>query len=133
MSEPLQDIGVLDSTWGGTLADMVRVVQEVQIVEEEGLIESAAEKGDYLADGLRQIANQPDSLITNVRGMGLYQGFTLASPEDKGRLVEIAREKYDLLLLGAGRDSIRTRPNLSVTHADIDRFLDLLTRALGDL
>ncbi len=133
MSEPLQDVGVLDSTWGGTLADMVRVVQEVQIVEDEGLIEAAAEKGDYLANGLRQIAALPNSPITNVRGMGLYQGFTLASPEEKGRLVEIAREKYDLLLLGAGRDSIRTRPNLSVTYQDIDHFLDLLARALGDL
>lgn len=131
MCEPLQDIGVLDSTWGGTLADMVRVVQEVKIVEDENLIAQAGQKGEHLADGLRKIAAQPNSPITNVRGMGLYQGFTLASPEQKGRLVEVAREKYDLLLLGAGRDSIRTRPNLSVTHDDIDRFLDLLTQSLA--
>jgi L-lysine 6-transaminase len=133
MREPLEDIGVLDSTWGGTLADMVRVCQEVKIVEEEGLIEAAGPKGERLAAGLCELAVRPGSPIYNVRGMGLYQGFSLASPDDKARLVTLAREKYDLLLLGAGANSVRTRPNLSVTEADIDRFLDLLGRALADL
>jgi L-lysine 6-transaminase len=133
MKEPLSDVGVLDSTWGGTLADMVRVVQEVKIVEEEGLIEQAGPKGEYLADGLRQLTDQENSKIYNVRGMGLYQGFSLETPELKGRLVEVAREKHDLLLLGAGSDSIRTRPCLSVTYAEIDLFLDLLGKALNDL
>lgn len=130
MYEPLDDIGVLDSTWGGTLADMVRVVQEVKIVEEEGLIPRAGENGERLATGLRELAARPGSPIYNVRGMGLYQGFSLDTPTDKARLVEIAREEFDLLLLGAGANSIRTRPNLSVTSADIDLFLDLLGRAL---
>ncbi|MBC8104606.1 MAG: aminotransferase class III-fold pyridoxal phosphate-dependent enzyme [Cytophagales bacterium] len=133
MKEPLEDIGILDSTWGGTLADMVRVVQEVKIVEEEGLIEQAGPKGEHLAEGLRRLADQEHSPIYNVRGMGLYQGFSLGTPEEKARLVGISREKYDLLLLGAGANSIRTRPNLSVTYADIDRFLDLLGKALNDL
>ncbi|RYG22493.1 aminotransferase class III-fold pyridoxal phosphate-dependent enzyme, partial [bacterium] len=55
MLEPLGDIGVLDSTWGGSLADMVRVVREVEIVEEEGLIERAAINGERLADGLKRL------------------------------------------------------------------------------
>jgi L-lysine 6-transaminase len=133
MKEPLTDVGVLDSTWGGTLADMVRVVQEVKIVEEEGLIEQAGPKGKYLADGLCHLADQENAPIHNVRGMGLYQGFSLETPEQKARLIEVARERYDLLLLGAGANSIRTRPSLSVTYADIDLFLELLGKALKDL
>ena len=133
MCEPLEDVGVLDSTWGGTLADMVRVVQEVKIVEDENLIALANEKGGHLADGLRKIAARPGSPIYNIRGMGLYQGFSLPTPEQKAHLLETAREKHDLLLLGAGKNSIRTRPNLSVTHDDIDRFLDLLTRSLDEM
>lgn len=133
MKEPLADIGVLDSTWGGTLADMVRVVQEVKIVEEEGLIEQAGPKGEHLAEGLRRLAEQENPMIHNVRGMGLYQGFSLEIPDHKARLIEISREKYDLLLLGAGANSIRTRPNLSVSYADIDMFLELLGKALSDL
>lgn len=132
MREPLDDIGVLDSTWGGTLADMVRVVQEMKIVEDEKLIEQAGPKGEHLAAGLRALADT-GAPIHNVRGMGLYQGFSLADPEQKGRLIEIAREQFDLLLLGAGANSIRTRPSLSVTDNDIDRFLDLLEKSLAAL
>jgi L-lysine 6-transaminase len=133
MLDPLEDIGVLDSTWGGTLADMVRVVQEVRIVEDEGLIEKANAKGERLAAGLRKLAERFPQHISNVRGMGLYQGFSLNVPEDKGRLVEIAREQYDLLLLGAGSNAIRTRPNLSVTEEEIDHFLELLGKSLAAL
>lgn len=129
MYEPLEDIGVLDSTWGGTLADMVRVVQEMRIVEDENLIALAAEKGERLAAGLRRLA-EPPSPIYNVRGMGLYQGFSMRSPEAKAELIQRAREKHNLLLLGAGRQSIRTRPNLSVTNEEIDRFLDILAELL---
>lgn len=133
MREPLEDIGVLDSTWGGTLADMVRVVQEVKIVEDEGLIERAAVNGKRLSEGLCALANRPDARIYNVRGMGLYQGFSVADSDTRSRLVQTAREKYDLLLLGAGTNSIRTRPNLSVTAEDVDRFLQLLESALAEL
>jgi len=52
MRQPLEDIGVLDSTWGGALADMVRFCHEWAVVEEEGLIARAAENGDRLARGL---------------------------------------------------------------------------------
>ena len=125
MHEPLEDIGVLDSTWGGTLADMVRVVQEIKIVEEEGLIEAAVGKGERLAAGLRRLA-EPPSPIYNVRGLGLYQGFSLRSPEAKADLINRALNERNLLLLGAGRQSIRTRPNLSVTNDEIDAFLGIL-------
>lgn len=132
MHEPLDDIGVLDSTWGGTLADMVRVVQEVKIVEDEGLIEAAVAKGERLADGLRRLA-EPPSPIYNVRGLGLYQGFSLRSSEAKAELINRALNEHNLLLLGAGRQSIRTRPNLSVTNEDIDRFLEILEQLFRDM
>jgi len=129
MHEPLEDVGVLDSTWGGTLADMVRVVQEMKIVEAEGLIAAAESKGERLAAGLRKLA-EPPSPIFNVRGMGLYQGFSMRSPGAKGELVRRARDEHNLLLLGAGKQSIRTRPNLSVTEDEIDRFLAILADLL---
>lgn len=131
MLESLDDIGVLDSTWGGSLADMVRVIREMEIVEEEGLIEQAAVNGGRLAVGLRRIVEKYKPVVTNVRGLGLYQGISLGSPERKAELVKIAREEFNLLLLGAGTRSIRTRPNLSVTSAEVDQFLDLLDQSIA--
>lgn len=129
MKEPLEDIGILDSTWGGNLADMVRVCREMEIVKEEGLIERAAKLGEVLNAGLKRvIAKFP--FANNVRGMGLYQGFSLDTAERKAKLAKVAREEFGLLLLGAGNRSIRTRPNLGVTSEDVKRFLLLLEGAL---
>ena len=130
MRDPLDDIGVLDSTWGGTLADMVRVAREMEIVGEEGLVARAARTGEALAEGLREVVAR-HSCASNVRGMGLYQGFSLDTPARKGALIAHALQTEDLLLLGAGRRSIRTRPNLSVTLDDVARFLTLLDRCLA--
>ncbi len=133
MREPLGDIGVLDSTWGGGLVDMVRFCQEWRVVEDEKLIEAAARGGEQLAEGLRALQRRFPAVIRNVRGLGLYQGFTLAEPGMRARLTETALQEHDLLLLGAGADSIRTRPNLSVTPDEIGRFLDLLGVCLAML
>ncbi len=130
MREPLEDVGVLDSTWGGSLADMVRVVREMEIVEEEGLIDLARAKGDLLAKGLTRLAARHSAKMGNVRGLGIYQGFSLDTEARKAKLIEVAREQEGLLLLGAGNRSIRTRPSLSVTEADIELLLEMLDRSL---
>lgn len=130
MKEPLSDVGVLDSTWGGNLADMVRVCREMEIVKQDGLIEKAAELGAYLNKELLKL-EQEFEFMENVRGMGLYQGFSLDSNERKQKLAKVAREEFGLLLLGAGHRSIRTRPSLSVTRADIDEFIVRLRGSLS--
>jgi L-lysine 6-transaminase len=133
MLYPMEDHGVLDSTWGGCLADMVRFVQEIKIVEREGLIPAARVKGEQLAHGLRDLAARYPDALYNVRGLGLYQGFSLRSPELRTQLVERALEKESLLLLPAGAFSIRARPNLSVTEPEIELFLAMLARCLAGI
>ena len=133
MLETLPDIGVLDSTWGGNLADMVRFVQEWRIVEDEGLVERAAANGALIAQRLRALQARFPGKIRNVRGMGLYQGFTLCEPSDKAKLMDHALQSQDLLLLGAGPESIRLRPNLSVTENDIARLMELFEEGLERL
>jgi L-lysine 6-transaminase len=129
----MTDKGVLDSTWGGPLADMVRFVQEMKIVEREQLIGAAQVNGETLAAGLRGLAQAFPGLVHNVRGQGLYQGFSLATAALKNRLEEMALQDEHLLLLGAGVYSIRLRPNLSVTPDDIAQLLEILARCLRRL
>ncbi len=133
MLRSMEDKGVLDSTWGGPLVDMVRFVQEMKIVEREQLVAAARKNGDRLAAGLRELEKQFSGLVYNVRGQGLYQGFSLAAPALRNRLEELALQEERLLLLGAGADSIRLRPNLSVTPADIENLLEILSRCLRRL
>ena len=128
MQRSMQDVGVLDSTWGGTLADMVRFVQEWRIVSDEQLVAAVADKAVHLVAGLQQLADQWPDKLYNIRGWGLYQGFSLRRPEQKARLLAMALEDEDLLLLGAGTESVRFRPPLDVTLPEIDLLLAKLAR-----
>lgn len=130
MYESMENRGVLDSTWGGSLADMVRFCQEWKIVQREKLIEQVPQKAARLVNGLEQLAKQYSPLIFNVRGMGLYQGFTLRSETLKSQLQKVALEEEKLLLLGGGMQTIRLRSALDVTGEEIDLFLAKLERSL---
>ena len=133
MLYPMEDRGILDSTWGGSLADMVRFVQEMRIIDRERLIEQVEAKTGLLVAGLSRLARDYGRLICNVRGLGLYQGFSLRVPGDAHRLCDLALEHEDLLLLTAGSDSIRLRPAISVTAEEIQLFLEKLDRLLTEL
>lgn len=130
MREHMRDRNVLDSTWGGTLADMVRFVQEMRIVRDERLIEQVPTKGARLEQVLRGLAEEFPALMHNVRGLGLYQGFSLRLPEQQRLLRRVALQREGVVLLGAGPDTIRLRPNLSVTLEEIDELGARLRRAL---
>jgi L-lysine 6-transaminase len=131
MRRPMEDRGVLDSTWGGSQTEMVRFVQEWRIVTEEKLLEAVPEKTAALVSGLEGLVARYSGVIGNVRGMGLYQGFSCASAALKSALIDHALKSKDLLLLGAGRDSIRFRPNLNVTLEEIALLIDKLDRSLA--
>src|SRR5208282_272776 len=128
MLYPMEDHGVLDSTWGGHLADMVRFVQEMKIVRREKLIEQVPEKSACLLAGLESLAKKFPNLLHNPRGIGLYQGFSLNPAISKSAFLDAALEKESLLLLGAGVNTIRLRPTLSVTMPEIDLLIEKLDR-----
>jgi L-lysine 6-transaminase len=133
MLHPMEDRGVLDSTWGGTLSDMVRFVREMEIVRAERLIEQVPARAARLKAGLAALAARFPELLGNVRGMGLYLGFTMRRPGDRDRLLETALQDESTLLLGAGTDSVRLRPALGVTEEDCDRLIGVLERCLERL
>ena len=133
MLYPMKDRGVLDSTWGGTLADMVRFIQEMKIVRDERLIEQVPVKTDHLVNGLTTLNQKFLHRMFNIRGLGLYQGFTMRKPEWRNQLLDIALETENMLLLGAGGSSIRFRPVIDVTREDITLMIDKLNRCLEKL
>jgi L-lysine 6-transaminase len=130
MLQTMGNVGVLDSTWGGCLADMVRFVQEMKIIRREGLLEQVPEKTTRLVAGLQLLEARHRDAIFNIRGLGLYQGFTFRTPEQRNAFKAWALQEEQLLLLGAGVQSIRLRPVLDVTAADIDLLIEKMGRCL---
>jgi L-lysine 6-transaminase len=119
----------INSTWGGNLVDMVRSQRYLEIIEEEKLVENAAQVGAHLLAGLQALQGDRPDIVSNARGRGLMCAVDLPDTETRDRLMDKAYE-LGLMILGCGKRSIRFRPVLDITRAEIDEALDLVRKAL---
>jgi L-lysine 6-transaminase len=120
----------INSTWGGNLTDMVRSRRILEVIESEGLVAKAQELGEQLRAGLHLLAARHDT-ITDVRGRGLMCAFTLPSGAIRDEVITRLRSEERVLLLPSGAASLRFRPALTVTGAELDRGLAALDRVLS--
>jgi L-lysine 6-transaminase len=122
----------INSTWGGSLTDMVRFGRFLEIIHEERLVENARVVGEHLLKGLQKVQDELGGLMTNARGRGLMIAFDLPT----GALRQKAHEAIiasGCLLLTCGPRSIRFRPPLNLTAAEADAGLDIIRRSLKEL
>jgi L-lysine 6-transaminase len=120
----------INSTWGGNLTDMVRARRILEVVESEGLMERAAIAGAQLCLLLDELATK-HPVVADVRGRGLMCAFSLPDTESRNRVLTRLREDERVLLLGCGRRSIRFRPALTVSPADLEAGVAALDRVLS--
>jgi L-lysine 6-transaminase len=123
--------GRINSTWGGGLADMVRSRRILEIIETDGLIEAAADKGAYFLAGLTALAADARGAVTNVRGRGLMLALDLPTTEDRNRVLTDLREREHVLALGCGERALRFRPALSVSKDEIDEAVTAVCRSIA--
>lgn len=123
--------GRINSTWGGNLADMVRVTRYLEIIEEENLVAMAAENGSYLLDKLQGLQEEFPAKVSNTRGRGLFCAFDLPS-EKRNEFIKKCLDRK-LILLGSGKQSIRFRPALNISREMIDRGMEVFRKVLQEL
>ena len=121
----------INSTWGGSLVDMVRSSKIMEIIEEDQLCENAAVMGDYLQDELQKIA-QSNDIIGNVRGLGLMTAFDFADKAHRDHFISEGM-KRDIMFLGCGSQTIRFRPALIMEKQHIDAGIDVIKQILDIL
>ena len=122
----------INSTWGGSLVDMVRARKVLEVVEHDGLVAQAAVLGKLLMGLLRGLATQHE-VVTDPRGRGLMCAFSLPTPELRDAVLTALRDRERVLLLGCGTRSIRFRPALTVSAAELEAGVAALSRVLSDL
>ena len=122
----------INSTWGGSLVDMVRARRVLEVIEAEGLFDRAAAAGDQLLDLLHGLAGRHGA-VTEVRGRGLMCAFSLPGKEIRDRVLTSLREDERVLLLGCGTRSIRFRPALTVAEDELAAGVAALDRVLERL
>ena len=107
------------STFGGNPLSMRAGVETIRIMEEENLLENAAQVGAYLKSALERDLGQLPG-VKEVRGRGLMLGIELTRP--CGVLLERAANAG--LLMSVTADSvIRLVPPLTLTQAEADEIL----------
>lgn len=120
----------INSTWGGSLTDMVRARRILEVVEADGLIARAASLGPVLLDLLRELAAAHPA-VTGVRGRGLMCAFSLPDAALRDEVLTALREDERVLLLGCGTRSVRFRPALTVSPEDLAAGVAALGRVLS--
>ncbi len=110
--------GRINSTWGGGLVDMVRSRRLLEIIESESLFAAAADRGTFFLRALQQAATE-HPLLSNVRGRGLMVAVDLPDPASRNALLADLRETEAVLALGCGPRSLRFRPALTVSEAEV--------------
>jgi acetylornithine/N-succinyldiaminopimelate aminotransferase len=110
------------TTFGGNPLAMRAGVETLRIMEEDGLMENAAQVGAHLKTALEKaLASHPG--VKDIRGQGLMIGVELTQP--CGVLTQRAAEAG--LLISVTADSvIRLVPPLIMTTAEADEVVSLL-------
>ena len=127
--------GAHASTFGGNPVACAAGLMTIELLEQE-LIANAARMGAYMMDRLRDWpARFP--IVGDVRGLGLMIGIELVrdqqtrerAPAARNRVLELAFAR-GLLVLGAGENSIRLAPALTINRDQAGFAMDVLEECL---
>jgi 4-aminobutyrate aminotransferase len=126
------------STFGGNPVCCAAALATLDLVE-NGLMANAVVMGERLMAGVRKLAEK-HCCIGDVRGVGLMVGVEFVkdratrepAPEIVEQLVQEAF-KRGLLLLGAGKSSLRLAPPLVIGAEDIDTALAMIDARLSEI
>jgi len=122
----------LNSTWGGNIVDMVRFTLYLEVIEQEGLVEKAADNGKYVMDKLHELQDKYEHIVSNSRGKGLFCAFDLPDGIVRDKLVGLITDE-GALMLGCGTKTIRFRPHLNISLDEIDAGFEMIDRAIQKL
>ncbi|MGE5359863.1 MAG: L-lysine 6-transaminase [Bacteroidales bacterium] len=118
----------INSTWGGSLADMVRAERYLQIIEEDRLIENAAKVGAHLLARLEALQVSRPDLLSNARGRGLMCAIDFPDTATRDIVADKAYEA-GVVILACGCRSLRFRPPLDITVEEVNEGIDILAKA----
>jgi 4-aminobutyrate aminotransferase len=126
------------STFGGNPVCCAAALATLDLVE-GGLMANAAHMGERLMNGVCALAARHEC-IGDVRGRGLMIGMELVRDRNTREpaadlLQRLVQDSFrnGLLLLGAGKSTLRLAPPLVVDEYDVDTALDMIDEGLEGL
>ncbi|MFD1341047.1 aminotransferase family protein [Litorisediminicola beolgyonensis] len=132
------------STFGGCTAGPAAAIENMRIIEEEGLLENTVAMGDYLMGKLEELKGK-HKVIGDVRGKGLFQGAELVKdretrvPMDEKLVQAVTGDcmKQGVIIGATNRsvpgynNTLCFSPALIATKSDLDQMVEAVDAALG--
>ena len=129
--------GSQGGTYGANAVSCAAALATINVIEEEGLVANAAERGSQLLSGARERATDA---VGDVRGLGLMVGseFTTADGKpDTARAAAAQQAAADkgllMLTCGAYMNTVRMIPPLVITAEQIEEGLDIWSQVLAEV
>jgi taurine-pyruvate aminotransferase len=130
------------STYGGCTGIMAASLENIRIMEAEGLVENSRVMGDYLLGRLEELLAHP--VVGDVRGKGLFCGVELVvdkqgkqPPKEAQMAAVVDAVKAEGVLLGRTNSSLPGlnttlyfAPALVITKEEADRMVDATRKGI---
>lgn len=116
----------LGTTFGGNHLACAAALAVLEVMQQEKLMENAAEVGTYLQNELKAISE-----LKNVRGRGLMIGFDV--PEELAPLRKNLLTNQRIFTGEAKPNVIRLLPSLALKQKDAQQFIDALKKEIAAL
>jgi acetylornithine aminotransferase/acetylornithine/N-succinyldiaminopimelate aminotransferase len=117
------------TTFGGGPMACRLALEVLSVIEQDGLIAKVKESGDYLFQGLKDLATR-HAIIREIRGMGLMIGIEMGSVAAE----VVTRLLAKGIIANAAHDTVlRLLPPFIIARRDMDEFLHALDEVLGEI
>ncbi|HEY8928960.1 MAG TPA: aminotransferase class III-fold pyridoxal phosphate-dependent enzyme [Mucilaginibacter sp.] len=116
--------GMLGTTFGGNHLACAAGLAVLEVMDQDNLMQNAAEVGGYLIDELKKFKQ-----VVEVRGRGLMIGIEL--PAELAHVRKDLLFKHHIFTGEAKPNVVRLLPALNLTKANADRFLEAFATLLG--
>lgn len=120
------------STFGGNYLSTTAANEVLDILEE---LKSSGELDEtliYFEEKLSRFAAQHPAIFMEHVGFGLMRGLRVVDADTLGKIINAARNE-GLIVLKAGRNTLRFLPPLTITKEDIDEGFARLEKAMASL
>lgn len=94
-----------------------KIIEEISNKE---FLDNVVKKGEYIKEKIEELKNN-SKIIGKVKGKGLLLGIDIK--KDVGEFINLAI-KENLLVINAGKDTIRLIPPLNISFEEIDEFIE---------
>ena len=125
------------STFGANPVAVEAALATLQVMKEEKLLENARKLGAMAIKRLNEMKVKYE-IVGDVRGLGLFIGVEIVKDKrSKARGDKEAKEimeycfKHGLLVIMAGRNTLRVIPPLNVREEEMDEGLDILEEGIA--